>query len=270
MKPHFRSLTSWSLALCCVFLFALAADAQTSRPKGDPKPGQEKGDAEKKEQEKKEEKKEEKKQASKSSDSAITAVREHIAKQKAGDKPKIDTSKAGWKQRLPMFPSMNFTPGKTYVWNLETSEGTVKIKFLPDVAPNHVANFIYLTELGFFDDLKFHRVINQFMAQGGCPRGDGRGNPGYKFPGEFPRENGQLKVKHDRPGLLSMANAGPGTDGSQFFITFVETPHLDGRHTIFGEVISGMDVVKTLEKFGQRSGRPTKELKIVKATITVE
>ncbi|MCO7223420.1 peptidylprolyl isomerase [Pleionea sp. CnH1-48] len=130
----------------------------------------------------------------------------------------------------------------------------------------HVSSTIYLTRLGFYDNTVFHRVIKNFMAQGGDPTGTGRGNPGYRYDGEF-----DVNVKHDRAGLLSMANAGPGTDGSQFFITFRDTPHLNGNHTIFGEVVQGMDTLKTIESLGGgRSGRTTEKLEIVKATIRVE
>jgi len=177
----------------------------------------------------------------------------------------IDTAKDNWRIRLPKFPSVTYEDGKAYFWDLKTSEGDIRIKLLQDDAPEHVANFLYLTELGFFDGLSFHRVITQFMAQGGCPIGTGTGSPGYRFAGEF-----DSNQRHNRPGLLSMANAGPGTDGSQFFITFVETPWLDGNHTIFGEVTEGMDTVKALEAAGSRSGRPSKALSIEKATITVE
>ena len=140
---------------------------------------------------------------------------------------------------------------------------------MPDVAPKHVTNFMYLTELGFFDDLDFHRVIPGFMAQGGCPLGSGSGGPGYKFNGEFPKENGQLKRTHDRGGLLSMANAGPKTDGSQFFLTFTHTPWLDDKHTIFGEVVEGEDAVSKLEGCGSRSGETSEPLPMIRARIEV-
>ncbi|MDG2085101.1 MAG: peptidylprolyl isomerase [Planctomycetota bacterium] len=208
-------------------------------------------------------KKEEKvKKAKVVTDPAIASVQAYIKKNVA-DK-KINKEVAGWKSRLPKFPTTKFTEGTTYIWNLATNKGDVKVQFMPSVAPNHVANFIYLTELGFFDDLKFHRVITGFMAQGGCPQGSGRGNPGYRFDGEYAAD-----VKHTTNGLLSMANAGPGTDGSQFFLTFVPTPWLDGKHTIFGKMISGESTLKALEAAGSRGGRPSEELKINKATITV-
>jgi cyclophilin family peptidyl-prolyl cis-trans isomerase len=111
----------------------------------------------------------------------------------------------------------------------------------------------------------FHRVIDGFMAQGGDPLGNGTGGPGYSYDGEFDKA-----VKHDAPGKLSMANRGPGTDGSQFFLTFVATPHLDGKHTIFGEVAEGMGTVRELEKRGSRGGKTTEPLMIERATISVE
>ncbi len=177
---------------------------------------------------------------------------------------KIDRDAPGWKTALPRPPAATFDPARTYAARMVTSKGTILIRFLPDVAPMHVTNFIYLSKLGFYDGLAFHRVITRFMAQGGCPLGTGTGGPGYKFDGEFKPD-----VKHDRPGLLSMANAGRGTDGSQFFLTFVETPWLNGNHTIFGEVVEGMDVLKLLEAAGSRDGRPAEPLRMEKVTIEV-
>ncbi|MFP6640617.1 MAG: peptidylprolyl isomerase [Myxococcota bacterium] len=177
----------------------------------------------------------------------------------------IDRSQANWKTNLPKPPQVEFDDDKTYYWNLDTNVGNIKIKLDPVVAPMHVSSTIYLTRLGFYDAVVFHRVISGFMAQGGDPLGRGSGGPGYKYSGEF-----SPTVLHDRPGLLSMANAGPGTDGSQFFLTFVPTPHLDGKHTLFGEVVDGMDTLQALEDRGSRSGRPSEELVIEKATIEVE
>jgi len=181
------------------------------------------------------------------------------------EKKGIDKASTMWRSQLPTFKQFTFDENKDYFWTLQTNKGTMKLRFMPNVAPDHVSNYIYLTELGFFDGLIFHRVITGFMAQGGCPLGRGTGDPGYRFAGEF-----DPNVRHDRPGLLSMANAGPNTDGSQFFITFVPTPHLDDNHSIFGEVVEGMDVLKTLEKFGSRSGQTSEELKIEKATVNAE
>ncbi len=124
---------------------------------------------------------------------------------------------------------------------IDTSRGVMRAELNHRAAPTAVANFVNLAERGFYDGLTFHRVERNFMAQGGDPRGDGRGGPGYRFAGE-------LLLKHNRPGILSMANAGPGTDGSQFFITHVATPHLDGLHSVFGRVVEGLEVVRRLRR----------------------
>ena len=113
----------------------------------------------------------------------------------------------------------------------ETSKGTIRVNLLPEKTPVTVANFVNLVQRGFYDGLGFHRVIPDFMVQGGCPQGTGTGGPGYRFEDEF-----DVELRHSSPGKLSMANAGPGTNGSQFFITHVPTPWLDDAHTIFGEV----------------------------------
>ena len=180
-------------------------------------------------------------------------------------KQKIDKTRPGWKTQLPKPPKATFAEGESYFWLLKTNKGEIKIRLLSGVAPMHVSSTIYLTDLGFYDGIVFHRVIKGFMAQGGDPLGRGSGGPGYSYGGEF-----DPKVKHDRPGLLSMANRGPGTDGSQFFLTFVRTPHLDGKHTIFGEVVGGMEAVKELEKCGSRGGATSEKLFIEKATIVTE
>ncbi|WP_415063108.1 peptidylprolyl isomerase [Bdellovibrio sp.] len=148
--------------------------------------------------------------------------------------------------------------GKEMFALFETSKGNFKVKLLSDKAPKTVENFVGLVEgtkewtdpktgskvkKPFYDGLVFHRVIKDFMIQGGCPLGNGTGGPGYRFEDEF--TPGQQK--HDKPGILSMANAGPNTNGSQFFVTTVPTPWLDGRHTVFGEVVEGMDVVHSIE-----------------------
>lgn len=119
---------------------------------------------------------------------------------------------------------------------METNKGTIHLKLFAEQTPVTVGNFINLARRGYYDGLKFHRVIPDFMIQGGCPAGDGRGGPGYRFQDEFVNE-----LRHSKPGILSMANAGPQTNGSQFFITHVETPWLDGKHTVFGEVLSDAD-----------------------------
>ena len=122
-----------------------------------------------------------------------------------------------------------------------TARGPIRVELFADKAPLTVANFVNLARRGYYDGLNFHRVIADFMIQGGCPNGDGRGGPGYRFEDEC-----RSDLRHDKPGVLSMANAGPGTNGSQFFITHVATPWLDGKHTVFGAVL-GADDQKTVD-----------------------
>jgi peptidyl-prolyl cis-trans isomerase B (cyclophilin B) len=179
-------------------------------------------------------------------------------------KAKVDTSRPNWRTSLPKPEKIDFDAAQAWYAVMDTTKGPVRIRLLPNVAPMHVTSFAYLARLGFYDGLAFHRVISGFMAQGGCPLGSGTGGPGYQFAGEFSASH-----KHDRPGLLSMANAGPGTDGSQFFLTFLPTPWLDGKHTIFGEVVEGMDALKALEKAGSQSGKTSEPLKMNKVTIEV-
>jgi len=126
---------------------------------------------------------------------------------------------------------------------IETNKGTIELELYDDKVPKTVGNFEKLALDGFYDGLKFHRVIDDFMVQTGCPRGDGTGGPGYQFEDEFHPD-----LKHDGPGVLSMANAGPNTNGSQFFITHVATPHLDGVHSVFGRVTAGQDVVDKIQQ----------------------
>jgi cyclophilin family peptidyl-prolyl cis-trans isomerase len=193
------------------------------------------------------------------SDPAIAAIDAQIAK------AKVDKTKSDWKQHVPKPEKVNFDPKKTYYWELVTNKGPIEVKLRSDVAPMHVTSTIYLTRLGFYDGVVFHRVIPGFMAQGGDPTGTGMSGPGYNYDGEF-----SSYAKHDKPGILSMANAGPGTDGSQFFLTFVATEYLNGKHTVFGEVTKGQDTLKALEAAGSQSGRTKEKLEITKATIRVQ
>ena len=129
------------------------------------------------------------------------------------------------------------------VATIETDRGTIRLELFADKTPKTVGNFEALAAKGFYNGLKFHRVIADFMIQTGCPQGSGTGGPGYQFEDEFHPE-----LKHNGPGILSMANRGPNTNGSQFFITHVATPHLDGRHSVFGRVLQGQDVVDAIRQ----------------------
>jgi cyclophilin family peptidyl-prolyl cis-trans isomerase len=188
---------------------------------------------------------------------------------------KIDRSSPGWKTRLPKPIQVGFPKDKHVHWTLETNKGRIVAKLWHEVAPLHVSHFAYLTRLGFYNGLIFHRVIRGFMAQGGCPNGNGRGWPGYALPREL-----RADVKHSRPGLLSTANAGGNaSDGSQFFIMF-DGPRpggryedvirkLDGGYTLFGEVVEGLDVVRAMEAVGASGdpGTPKEPLIIERASV---
>ena len=138
-------------------------------------------------------------------------------------------------------PAMQIDSKKKYTATIETARGNMVIELFADQAPRTVNNFVFLAREGFYDNTTFHRVIPDFMAQGGDPTGTGTGGPGYKFADEF-----HPSLRHDRPGTLSMANAGPNTNGSQFFITYVPTTWLDNKHAVFGRVIQGMEVLKAI------------------------
>lgn len=151
-------------------------------------------------------------------------------------------------------PEMQIEVNKIYRINMETSKGMIELELYPQFAPKTVNNFVFLANEGFYDGLIFHRVISNFMVQGGDPTGTGRGGPGYKFEDEF---IGNI-LKHET-GVISMANAGPNTNGSQFFITHGPQPHLNNRHTVFGKVLNDMEIVNAI-----RQGD-----KIEKVTVTV-
>ncbi len=138
-------------------------------------------------------------------------------------------------------PAMVIDPAKSYAATIKTDKGDITLKLHADKAPRTVNNFVFLAREGFYDGVIFHRVIGQFMAQTGDPTGTGSGGPGYEFPDEF-----DPSLRHDGPGVLSMANAGPNTNGSQFFLTHVATPWLDGKHTVFGRVTAGMKVLLSI------------------------
>jgi cyclophilin family peptidyl-prolyl cis-trans isomerase len=151
---------------------------------------------------------------------------------------------------------MNLDSQKKYTAVFTTGKGKISIELFHVKAPITVNNFVFLAKEGFYNGTTFHRVIKDFMIQGGDPTGTGTGGPGYRFKDEC-----RADLKHDVPGILSMANAGPGTNGSQFFITHVATPWLDGRHTVFGKVVEGMDVVNSIpERDPMRAKTPGETL----------
>jgi len=152
-------------------------------------------------------------------------------------------------QQWPQPPAMAIDPEKTYTATLRTDKGDIVVRLHAAETPQTVNNFVFLARQGFYSNTVFHRVIADFMAQAGDPTGTGRGGPGYRFADEF-----HPKLRHDKPGVLSMANAGPGTNGSQFFITHVPTPWLDGKHSVFGQVVQGMEVLMAIPP--RDPGRP--------------
>ena len=166
-------------------------------------------------------------------------------------------------KQYPAAPAMSIDPNKEYTATFEVEgKGSFTVKLFAKEAPITVNNFVFLARDGYYTGTIFHRVISGFMAQGGDPTGTGMGGPGYKFQDEF-----APTLKHTKPGILSMANAGPGTNGSQFFITFGPTPHLDNKHSIFGEVSEGMDIVNKITIRDPQGSRQPGD-KIASLTIT--
>jgi cyclophilin family peptidyl-prolyl cis-trans isomerase len=158
-------------------------------------------------------------------------------------------------------PAMEINPQKNYTARMETEKGEIAVELFAAKVPKTVNNFVFLSRQGFYDGVIFHRVIADFMAQGGDPTGTGTGGPGYKFADEF-----HPSLKHDKPGVVSMANAGPNTNGSQFFITHVPTPWLDNKHSVFGQVSEGLDVLMSIPpRDPMRPENPG--VKILKVTI---
>lgn len=178
----------------------------------------------------------------------------------------VDTSAPDWKLRVPRPAPIAFPADRTYYWLLFTSEGLMKIELLHEFAPRHVGATIYLTRLGFYDGLTFHRIIPKFMAQGGDPLGTGKGGPGFRYGGEFPRG----APRHNDRGVVSMANAGPRTDGSQFFILFDEQAELNDKHTVFGRLVEGLGTLRGMEMAGSSSGKPTRPVTIERAELREE
>ncbi|MFY9345279.1 MAG: peptidylprolyl isomerase [Planctomycetota bacterium] len=199
-------------------------------------------------------------------DVAIKAIDKFIADSK------IDKAKSGWKTSLSKPPNLPFDANADYFWHMETEFGPIKLRYFPEASPAHVSSGIYLARLGFYDGLTFHRVMPQFMAQGGDPAGNGQGGPGYRIDAEF--KNG---LKHSKAGILSMARTpDPNSAGSQFFITFKDTPPLDDSparpgYTVWGEVVAGMEAVRELEKRGtnENNGMLKTPIKILKTWVSV-
>lgn len=161
-------------------------------------------------------------------------------------------------------PEMVIDPKKQYHATFKTDVGDVAVKLFADKTPKTVNNFVFLAREGFYDDTIFHRVIKDFMAQAGDPTGTGMGGPGYKFSDEF-----HPSLKHDKPGILSMANAGPNTNGSQIFLTHIATPWLDNQHSVFGEVTEGLDILLSIpERDPSRRSAPA--VKLITVEITEE
>ena len=159
-------------------------------------------------------------------------------------------------------PAMGIDPKKKYTATMHTEKGDIELELFAQETPRTVNNFVFLAREKFYDGIIFHRVIANFMAQGGDPTGGGTGGPGYRFADEF-----HSSLKHDRPGILSMANAGPNTNGSQFFITHVPTPWLDNKHSVFGQVVKGLDVLMSIPpRDPQKPGYPG--VKILSIDIT--
>jgi cyclophilin family peptidyl-prolyl cis-trans isomerase len=158
-------------------------------------------------------------------------------------------------------PKMEIDPKKSYSANLNTDKGEITIKLFADKTPITVNNFVFLSRQGFYDGTFFHRVIADFMAQGGDPTGTGMGGPGYHFGDEF-----SPGLRHDKPGVLSMANAGPNTNGSQFFITHIATPWLDNKHSVFGQVTDGMKVLMSIPP-RDPTKRDSPSVKLLSVTI---
>lgn len=197
---------------------------------------------------------------------AVSQMKAAVAELEASGRVKKDAP--GWRTRLPKFEAVTFEAGGTYRWRIVTSEGEMVAELYPEVAPEHVRNVLYLSLLGFYDGLGFHRIIPGFMAQGGCPVGRGTGGPGYSVPLEVSRDR-----LHGQAGVLSMArSANPNSAGSQFFITFGPARSLDMQYSVFGQVVEGMETVKALEGAGNPNPRsngvpPLKEITIERTEV---
>jgi peptidyl-prolyl cis-trans isomerase B (cyclophilin B) len=165
----------------------------------------------------------------------------------SNEQPTVEGESMRWSEP----PAMTLDTAKDYEATIKTEKGDIRIELYDDQAPNTVNNFVFLARQGFYDGVIFHRVMSGFMAQGGDPTGTGSGGPGYSFADEFSPD-----LRHDSAGIVSMANAGADTNGSQFFITYAPQPHLDDKHSVFGKVVEGMDVVESLTPRDPRDANP--------------
>eukprot|EP01134_Creolimax_fragrantissima_P005579 CFRG5579T1 len=197
---------------------------------------------------------------------AVEKISDYIREQ-YGQQPDSYFDGSNWKTNLLRPNAVAYNKALNVYWNVETSMGLIVFHLRPDFARYHVTNTIYLTLLGFYDDTIWHRIIPRFMGQFGDPTGTGRGSPGYKYAGEFFRSSDAV---HSSRGTLSTANAGPETDGSQVFVLFDKAPHLDGKHTVFGKMVSGEDALAKIESVGSNSGKPKQRVLLKKAWISVE
>jgi peptidyl-prolyl cis-trans isomerase B (cyclophilin B) len=192
-------------------------------------------------------------------DTALDAIRAQI------DAAHVDKSQATWRTSLAKPTPVAFTSGRRYFWTLSTSKGVLRLQLDPAAAPMHVTSTMYLTLLGFYDGLTFHRIVKGWVAQGGDPTGTGTGGPGYSYGVET-----SPAARHNARGVLSMAHAGPNTEGSQFFITFGPAPNLDGTFSAFGRLVEGLDTLAAIEQVGTTGEGMPGLVTIDKATVSVE
>src|SRR5262245_20460729 len=194
-----------------------------------------------------------------STDTGIASIQQKITRRlSAPEGERIDPSKEGWRGRLPLRPTATFDAKKTYLWNLETSEGRLRIRLRATAAPEHVSNLVYLTLVGFYDGLSFHSIVPGKSAVSGDPTGTGKGSPGYVLTGP----ELDPPAKHDRRGLLSAVSFGPSSDDAKFRLTFAPDPALDEYETVYGEVVEGERVLAKIEALGTPEGQPTKPVTI--------
>lgn len=196
-----------------------------------------------------------------SGDTAVAKIQEYIERNAQAKRP--DKSAPAWRTALPMRPKVAFESARAYIWILETEFGPVQVRLLAGAAPEHAANAIYLSLLGFYDGLSIHTIVPGKALESGDPADDGKGSPGYAFSPEA------TAAKHDRRGIVSALSQGPSTDDSKFRIMFGPDPSIDPRSTVFGEVENGFDALQRIEALGTPDGRPKRHVAIRRATIAI-